>query len=267
MRNPIKIIGGKYLLRKWIISNFPPHDSYNTYIEGFLGGGSILYNKLHSNQEFAFDINENITNFNTVLSTEPIELLNILHNIEYSEQWFEWAEDFESDKNTPVERAAKYLVRNRMSRDGNLKNYTWSDRLRRGKPEQISSWETILSELPILSERIKDVIFYTDDILNSIHEFENESCYGGCFLYLDPPYIPETRTKKIYGKYEQDVQFHCDLLDRIKNAKSKILISGYDNQLYNRVLRDWNKAIKETSVNVGNAKVKSRRIECLWKNY
>ncbi len=40
-------------------------------------------------------------------------------------------------------------------------------------------------------------------------------------------------------KCELDLSYHNELLDVIKDSKAKIIISGYDNDLYNKKLSDW----------------------------
>lgn len=81
------------------------------------------------------------------------------------------------------------------------------------------------------------------------------------FMYLDPPYLPGTRKGYLY-KYEMDRQGHESLLESIINHPGKILISGYENELYEKYLTGWRKAKKET-----NAENGLRRTEVLWMNY
>ena len=55
---------------------------------------------------------------------------------------------------------------------------------------------------------------------------------------------------------------HIELLEAIKNHPGKVLISGYDNDLYNEILNGWNKAQKQTQAEYG-----LKRIETVWFNY
>ena len=50
-------------------------------------------------------------------------------------------------------------------------------------------------------------------------------------MYIDPPYLLSTRTGKQY-KHEMNDSDHKELLKTIKKSKAKIMISGYENDLY-----------------------------------
>lgn len=52
------------------------------------------------------------------------------------------------------------------------------------------------------------------------------------------------------------------LLDVVTKSDCKIMISGYDNDLYNEILYKWNKVQKRTCAECGVT-----RIETLWMNY
>jgi DNA adenine methylase len=55
---------------------------------------------------------------------------------------------------------------------------------------------------------------------------------------------------------------HEVLLAFIVASKAKILLSGYDNDLYREYLQDWNVEKIATTDEAGK-----KRIECLWANY
>ena len=66
---------------------------------------------------------------------------------------------------------------------------------------------------------------------------------------------------------ELTVEDHIHLLHLAKNARGKIVISGYPSPLYNRTLKNWRCKKKNVANHSSQAKVKERRIECLWMNY
>lgn len=60
---------------------------------------------------------------------------------------------------------------------------------------------------------------------------------------------------------------HMILLNTILECKSKILLSGYDNKLYNILLENgWNKYNFIVNTVGGDFK-KKQKIETLWYNY
>ena len=80
-------------------------------------------------------------------------------------------------------------------------------------------------------------------------------------MYIDPPYLLSTRTGKQY-KHEMNDSDHKELLKTIKKSKAKIMISGYENDLYSVELKNWNKEVLFSNDNSGK-----RRKEIVWMNY
>jgi DNA adenine methylase len=59
----------------------------------------------------------------------------------------------------------------------------------------------------------------------------------GTMIYIDPPYPLSTRNDGLYT-HEMSDQWHQNLLDVVTSAKSMILLSSYDNDMYNTVLSE-----------------------------
>lgn len=55
---------------------------------------------------------------------------------------------------------------------------------------------------------------------------------------------------------------HEELIELIKQSKSKICLSAYDNDLYNERLKDWFTSEKKTTAQMG-----LQRTEKLYMNY
>lgn len=81
------------------------------------------------------------------------------------------------------------------------------------------------------------------------------------FIYADPPYLHGTRKNYLYKKEMLDKQ-HEELLEVLVKHQGKVLLSGYENDLYSEVLSGWKKVKKETRAEGGR-----KRIETLWMNY
>ena len=80
-------------------------------------------------------------------------------------------------------------------------------------------------------------------------------------IYCDPPYLQSLRRKNMYA-CEMDEKKHIELLEVLKESKSKIVISGYDNELYDRELRGWSTDTIETTAQFG-----LHRNEKIWANF
>jgi hypothetical protein len=67
------------------------------------------------------------------------------------------------------------------------------------------------------------------------HEFYNTD-----LIYLDPPYLPETRSRKKLYNFELTRKDHERLLELIRHCPAMIQISGYKSTLYTKALKSWN---------------------------
>ena len=55
---------------------------------------------------------------------------------------------------------------------------------------------------------------------------------------------------------------HVELLNLLAGHQGKVLLSGYENDLYNRMLTGWRKVHKKNQAEAGVS-----RVETLWMNY
>ncbi len=81
------------------------------------------------------------------------------------------------------------------------------------------------------------------------------------FIYLDPPYFPSTRKKRIY-KHEMTEEDHKDMLNCILKHPGPVMISGYDNQIYRDTLNGWIRQSCPARCEGGQL-----RTEVIWMNY
>lgn len=106
-------------------------------------------------------------------------------------------------------------------------------------------------------ERLKNAQIENKDALELIESLNGKQT----FIYIDPPYLLETRKKYLY-EYEMADDEHIKLLEMIKEKRCKIMISGYENELYETYLKGWRKTKKKT-----HAECSVSRTETLWMNY
>jgi hypothetical protein len=57
---------------------------------------------------------------------------------------------------------------------------------------------------------------------------------------------------------------HLFLLKRIVRCQGSVILSGYDNPIYNKELEGWEKYSFEMTINSSQDKVKSPRVEVVW---
>ena len=106
-------------------------------------------------------------------------------------------------------------------------------------------------------ERLKEAQIENTDALILIERYNDENT----LIYLDPPYLQNLRKRNMYACEMTDEQ-NIEILKLIKESKSKIILSGYNNELYNKELSDWYTAEKKTTAQTG-----LHRTEKLWINF
>ena len=224
IRSLIKIHGGKNYLCKWIISLFPENYRELTYVEPFSGSAAVLINKEMSKTEIYNELNPEIYWSFVALRLHSNELHKFLLNLQFNRENFNKAKLGKLHNDSIiVKRAVNEIVRRRFSRGGMGNDFGWSDRLRRGKPEYISSWETFLNDtFPILIKRFMNVIMTNQNGIGLVDKYSHKDV----LLYADPPYLAETRSHKTtYGQFEMSIDDHSLLAYNCNKSKPLNLIN------------------------------------------
>lgn len=258
LRPPVKRHGGKAYLARRIVDLMPPHE---TYIEPFLGGGSVLLNKPKAEREIAGDLDAGLINLWQQIRINHGFRCAVGHP--YTLDTFEDARRW-LDNPHPLSQAVGYMIRNRFSRGGLGKTFAWSDRLRGGQPGDANAWDTIRAELPAIAERVKDVEFFAREWWEVVPTVRQAA---ETLVYLDPPYLHETRTAKAAYEHEMTTDQHLDLLEWVNTTKARVMLSGYRSPLYDEALKGWRREEWDLPNHSGQGKTKQRRIECLWMNW
>lgn len=263
-RPVLRWLGGKYRLAPWIIGHFPPHD---IYVEPFGGAASVLLQKPRSYNETYNDLDGELVNLFTVLrGPDAGELLRQLSLTPYSRGEYLAAL---SSCNEPVERARRMLVRSHMAHG------TGGARIDRptgfrtdgvtGSTNVAGEWADLPAALVAVMQRLQGVVIEQRPALELLKRFATSDA----LIYLDPPYLPATRSTKSrkpgerYHTYahELSVDDHRELLSVAAAAAAMILISAYPDPLYDELLAGWSKV--EIAA---RAHRNSPRTEVLWIN-
>lgn len=273
LRPLVKCHGGKFYLRSFLSGNWPDDYRQRSYGEFHIGGGSVFFNQANLAQDrqvWLADKSAGLIAIYQVIRSRLSEFVQALEAVEYTEETFLQAMAAKPIKLVDV--AVKEYILRRMSRDGLQKNFAWSERKRGGKPGDVNAWLTSIQQLPLLSQRLKEnrTLLTTGQ---SAPLLEAVATTGRpWFVYLDPPYLPETRTAKTaYGEYEMSPDEHEQLLKacvRVSGSHDlKIAISGNPSELYNDYLVGWHQASQQIVNHSAQTKTKRVRTEVLWKNY
>ena len=263
-KSPINWYGGKYYMAKDIIEIFPKH---KMYVEGFGGAAHVLFRKEKSELEVYNDLHSGLYLFFKLLRENNEEFIRRLSLTPYSREEFENSKQwmYEEDE---IEKARKFYVRTMQSVASNGGWCYAKSKSRRGMCQSVSRWLGNIEEnLEGAIERLKEVQVENLDILELIKKYDKEDT----LFYLDPPYILDTRKQKKSYDYEMTDEQHKELVDTLIGIKGKVVLSGYDHPIYNKLLDNgWSKVVigeyakRSQKTNEGEL---SKGKEFVWVNY
>lgn len=249
----LKYPGGKWRISEWVISHFPEH---KVYLEPFFGSGAVLFRKEPSYIETVNDIDGNIVNLFRMCREHPEELARLISLTPFSREEFQNC--YNLNVSDPIERARRTLVRYHQSfGTSNSSKNSWRNVQTYGGPRCATMWGYLPDTILSCCERLKNVQIENTDALTLIGRYDHPKT----LIYCDPPYLQKLRKKKMYA-HEMSTEEHVRLLSQIKKSCSMVIISGYDNDLYNTELHGWRTDEKATTAQMG-----LRRVEKLWMNF
>lgn len=266
-----KIHGGKYYLAPKIVALFPPRQSYLNYVEDYCGMASVLLaHDPEGKSEIINDISQLTSNFFEVLQRKSnFDLfLRLAAMAPFSELQFEasLAKMQSKIRFQAHELAYHFFVVCRQSRSGDRKQFATltKNRLRRQMNEQVSAWLSGVEGLFDVHQRLQRVVIRNVPALHLLAEFNDPKTVH----YLDPPYYPSTRTSpEAYGEDDMTAEDHEKLIEAVNKSKSKILLSGYHCDLYDKELKSWDCIEFDLPNNVSGEATKRRMVECVWRNF
>lgn len=265
LRPVVKIHGGKFYLASWITDNFPSNYAELSYLEPYLGAGSVLLNKDVACVEAVNDADVGIIQIFRALRDEPSAFIRRLKRTNYTERTFVRAKNkiTSGEYKDYMDHAVNEFILRRMSRGGLKQAFAWSDRQRGGKPGDVNAWLTIVEELPLIAKRLEGIHIFNKPAVEVIKAFDDED-----FLcYCDPPYLPSTRVSTSAYDIEMTTDDHVALVEALKLYRGRVIISGYPSTLYRRAFADWRYIRKNIANHASQQRVKSRKVECIWMNY
>ncbi len=251
----MKYPGSKWSLAKWIISFFPEHHSY---VEPFFGSGAVLFNKYRSNIETVNDLDGNVVNLFEWIKKDPERLAHEIYFTPYARQVYD--EAFAAVPEDSFGKAVNFYIRLNMGHGFRTtgEKVGWKNDVQ-GRERAYAScdWCNLPEKIIQAAERLRGVQIENRPAVELIKRFNHKKV----LIYLDPPYVLRTRHGKQY-RYEMDDTAQNDLLDVALAHKGPVIISGYDNELYNDRLHNWHR--EETTC---YSQVCSKKREVLWMNF
>lgn len=256
MKAIFKYPGSKWSIAEWIIGFFPPHHSY---LEPYFGSGAVLFNKPRSDIETINDLDDNVTNLFSWIQRDPEQLARAIYWTPYARAAYEEAATIPPKDSL---QKAVYFYTKLSQGHGyrtNERRVGWkSDIQGREKAYAALDWTQAPERIMQAAERLRGVQIENRPAAELIQRYN----YPNVLIYADPPYVLSSRSGGKQYLYEMDDRQQEDLLDVLLAHKGPVLLSGYDNALYNNRLQDWH----QEEIICQNQRAQKTK-EILWMNY
>jgi DNA adenine methylase len=261
---PFGYYGSKQRLASRIVADLPPH---NAWVEAFCGSAALTLAKKPAPIEVINDINGEIVNFFHVLRDDSSEMCRLLSLTPYARQELHEAR-VKATGLPDVERARRFFIAAMMAINGcfgkDKGGFSFSNSYsRRGMEARVSRWNAMPDHLKAVADRLKLVRIENKDAIKLFREFMDRPA---TLVYLDPPYLADRNHG--YDHDQKSEEFHERLLKTATKAKCMVLISGYENDLYQDYLtkdRGWQERTTKTTTR-GHTGKDSEREEFVWFN-
>lgn len=254
MANLDKILnypGAKWRIADWIISHFPEH---KTYVEPYAGSAAVFFRKEPSRIETINDMDNDVINLFECIRKDSEKLAFLVTNTPFSRCEYETSRSDLVDDD--FEKARKFLIQSWQSFGYRTSEKTgWkNDIVGREKAYAVRHWNQLPEAIFNVVDRLKQAQIECRPAIDVIRKYNKPAV----LLYVDPPYLLSTRNRKQY-KHEMTEQEHVELLEVLSQHPGSVILSGYDNELYNEKLKGWEKSSIQS-----NAQGGLHRIETIW---
>lgn len=253
---PFTYYGGKTGLANKIVALFPSHGHY---VEPFAGSLAVLLAKPRSEQETVNDLDGDLMTFWRVLREQPEELVRACEMTPHSRA--EYAACQDRADCSDLERARRVWTTLVQSRMGSLGPSGWKYDIRSGKGSragQIAAWAR---RIPEAADRLARVTLECRPALELIDRYGADR---DVLLYVDPPYLGQTRGENGRDRYRCDMtaeRDHVELVAALRACRAAVALSGYDSPLYADALAGWQVSKLPTLAGSG-----ADRTEVVWSN-
>lgn len=262
----LKWIGGKTQMIHTLMDKFPAE--MNNYHEPFLGGGSVLFALLSLQKEnkiviknkiYAYDINVLLINVYKNIQTNKDALFGYItsyiteyHNITGTEvnrkplrmedaktskeSYYYWIRQlFNKMDKTTIECSAIFMFLNKTCFRGMYREGPNGFNVPYGHYKKTPTIIT-KEELDYISDLMKDVVFLQSDFCKSVQNIRS-----GDFVYLDPPYAPETENSFVgYTADGFGLETHNKLFSEIRKLHKQKIQFVMSNAKVDLVVNNFN---------------------------
>ena len=119
-------------------------------------------------------------------------------------------------------------------------------------------WNQLPERIAAVIDRLKEAEIENRPALEIIERFRDQQ---DALIYVDPPYVLDTRDGRKLYQFEMTDADHIELLDALDKHTGPVVLSGYAHPLYDERLVHWRRVTKTSLAEKGQM-----RTEVLWIN-
>ena len=236
-------VGSKYSLIKDIISVIPPH---TTYVEAFVGGGSIFWNKEPSKKSVINDLDKDLVDAYRNLKSAPLSQLQELDYLDKPA-----GQGNKDDYKTPTYKKNMVNLVSKLdkinSKSPAAKKLLKYFKIMRGTFNFMGKgniyfnidFKPYIANLDEYKRLIKDTTITNKNYIDVIKEYDSPDT----FFFLDPPY------ENSDSLYKNDTIDYNEMNNILKGIKGKFLLTINNS----KVISDIFKGFNQKKVSVTNA--------------
>lgn len=211
----LKWVGGKSQLLNELQKYIP--QSYNKYIEPFVGGGALFFN-LSPETAIINDSNEELINAYKVVRDDVGSLIELLRTYDYEKDFYYQMRAKSPQGLSKIERAARLIYLNKTCFNG---LYRVNKKNEFNVPMGRYSNPTICDEDKLIaaSKALQNTVIECADYKEVLTEYASR----GDLVYIDPPYHPISNYSD-FKRYTKEFFYQEDqviLRDFIRELKAK----------------------------------------------
>ncbi len=263
----VKWAGGKRQILKHLLFYAPKE--FNRYFEPFVGGGALFF-ELSPKRAVISDLNAELINAYRVIKGQVEELIESLKKHKNNEEYYYRIRSLKPAELSPVERASRFIYLNKTCFNGLYRENSKGEfnvPFGRYKRPKICDEENLRA----VSEFLNSVEV---EILNADYREVCKRAEAGDFIYLDPPYIPVSKTAGFTtytggGFGEEDHRKLAEVFRELSEKGCFVMLSNADHPLIRELYRDF-KLIEITTnraISCKRSKRKGSGRELLIMNY
>ena len=240
-------------------------DTFDSYYEPFLGGGSVFFELHPKGNAFLSDTNEDLISTYQAVKSSPNEVWAILSTYQNTES--EYYSIRALEPLDPIERAARFIYLNHTSFNGLYRvNRTGKYNVPYGRRKNIP-----YNKLGIIacSERLQNAVLTVGDFADVLQNVKK-----GDFVYLDPPYVVAKDVNGFiqYNKHLfslEDQKRLSTSIDRIREAGAFYVLSNAKHETIKEIFQKAGDSIivlNRTSLIGGKKAYRGKTEEYLFTN-